>query len=309
MTGLNYRSMRDLTTAVLAWKPALQADTDLVVGVPRSGLLVANLLALQLGVPMTDVDGLVARRLLNNGHRSVRKVDLAGSAAVRVLVVDDMVETGATLERVRAAVAAAGLPHAVRYASVYVAPGAEDRVDLYHEVLPTPRALQWNVMQAPGLARCCVDIDGVLCADPTDRENDDGERYRAFLRDAGPRVRTPVTVGWLVTNRLERYRSETEDWLARHGIRHGGLYMRDLPDAAARRESGEYGRHKAETYAATGADLFIESDAWQAAEIAALSGRPVFCTDTRRLVAPGDPPPARPGRIARRVTRLLRLPA
>ncbi len=302
---MNYRSMQDLNEAVLAWKPRLQAEVDLVVGVPRSGLLVANLLALHIGTPMTDVDGLVTRRLLNHGHRSVRHVDLTAPDPVRILIVDDVVDTGATLARVRAAVAAAGLDHPIRYAAVYARPGMEGAVDLHHEALAQPRALQWNVMQAPGLARCCVDIDGVLCPDPTDAENDDGQRYLSFLREAGPRVLAPIEVGWLVTNRLERYRPETEAWLARHGIRHGGLFMRDLPDAAARRGQGNYGRHKADAYVRTGADLFIESDAWQAVEIADLSGRPVFCTDTRRLVTPGEAPPPRPGRVARRVARLF----
>jgi len=301
---MNYRSINDLNRALLGWKPRLLQEVDLLVGVPHSGLLVANLLALQLGVPMTDVTGLLQRRLLNHGHRAVRKVDLMGQAPVRILLVDDLVHSGATLDRVRRAVADADLPHHIRYAAPYVAPGAEGLVDLYHEVLPTPRLLQWNVLQPHTLERACVDIDGVLCRDPDHRENDDGPAYARFLGGVESRVRGPLRVGWLVTNRLERWRPETEAWLASQGIVCTALIMRNLPDAAARRRAGLYGRHKADAYRGTGADIFIESDARQAAEIAGLSGRPVFCTDTRRLVRPGDPVPPLPAPPLHR--RLLR---
>ena len=48
-----------------------------------------------------------------------------------------------------------------------------------------------------------MDIDGVLCADPTPEENDDGEKYRHFLLNAPPLFIPKVTIGTLVTSRLE----------------------------------------------------------------------------------------------------------
>lgn len=51
-----------------------------------------------------------------------------------------------------------------------------------------------------------MDIDGVLCADPTPEENDDGEKYRHFLLNTPPLFIPKVTIGTLVTSRLEKYR-------------------------------------------------------------------------------------------------------
>jgi len=43
-------------------------DIDLIVGIPRSGLLVANLMVLHRNLPMTDVIGLHDGRLTDTGY-------------------------------------------------------------------------------------------------------------------------------------------------------------------------------------------------------------------------------------------------
>jgi len=40
---------------------------------------------------------------------------------------------------------------------------------------------EWNALHHSNPERFCVDIDGVLCRDPTEAENDDGESYLEFL--------------------------------------------------------------------------------------------------------------------------------
>jgi orotate phosphoribosyltransferase len=134
------------------------------------------------------------------------------------------------------------------------------------------------------LEHSCVDIDGVLCRDPTEEENDDGPMYEDFLVNAEPLLIPSAPVGWLVTCRLEKYRDLTEQWLANHGVIYRELIMMDLPSKAARIAAGSHARFKAEVYANTNAKLFIESSAWQAYEIANRTGKPVFCLETRRMV-------------------------
>jgi orotate phosphoribosyltransferase len=133
----------------------------------------------------------------------------------------------------------------------------------------------------------CVDIDGVLCPDPTPRQNDDGAGYLDFIANA-PALHTPnVQVGWLVTCRLEKYRAATEAWLENNGIRYNELVMMDYADAESRRAAGAYGAFKANVYSTTGALFFVESNPSQASEIALRSGKPVYCMGTRSLVRPG----------------------
>lgn len=290
---MNYRSFADLNDRVVDWARALPDDIDLIVGVPRSGLLAATLLALHRQLPMVDLDGFLAGRIYDGGRR-FRGV--YGEEATRVyleeprtvLIVDDSIRSGASLQEVRERVRAASLPHAVRYGVVFADAGAEGLVDHYCEVVPTPRAFEWNLLHTDALlSKCCVDIDGVLCPDPTPEQNDDGPAYMDFVTNAPTLHRPTGEIGWLVSCRLEKYREATEAWLAAHGIRYRELIMMDYPDAAARRAARAYGAFKAEAYATSGAHFFLESNPRQAEEIARRTGRAVFCVSTRTVVEPG----------------------
>lgn len=59
---MNYRNIDDLNHCILQHLSILPRDFDLIVGVPRSGMFPANLLALYLNLPVTDIDS------FRNGH-------------------------------------------------------------------------------------------------------------------------------------------------------------------------------------------------------------------------------------------------
>lgn len=289
---MNYRSFSDLNESVRQWAMALTDDFDLVVGIPRSGLLVANLLALHHNLPMTDVDGLCEGKLMDTGRRYDGDVT-ALSAVDRVLVVDDTVNSGQQMRETRARLDRRDFSFDIEYGAVYVSFEGHQYVDYWQEVVSHPRVFEWNLLHHPTLENWCVDIDGVLCRDPTDEENDDGARYREFIADVDSHVVPTKPIGWLVTCRLEKYREETAAWLDRHGIEYGELVMMDMPSKVARQEAGNHARFKAEVYESTGADFFIESSLTQAAEIASHTGKPVYCFESNRLVEPGLLPRSR----------------
>lgn len=168
------------------------------------------------------------------------------------------------------------------YMAVYAVEKATSLVDVYADICPQPRFFQWNYMYHPGLLpQACLDIDGVLCVDPTAEENDDGEKYRQFILNARPLFVPNDKVKALVTSRLEKYRPETERWLAENGVKYEKLYMLDLPSREERIRRGVHASFKAEIYKKLkDAHLFIESNPLQAAEIRRLSGKPVICTET-----------------------------
>src|SRR5438309_128683 len=66
---VEYRTVAQLDDAIVSWLGSLPRDVDIVAGIPRSGLLVANLLALHLNLPMTDVAGLIEGRVIQAGAR------------------------------------------------------------------------------------------------------------------------------------------------------------------------------------------------------------------------------------------------
>jgi orotate phosphoribosyltransferase len=284
---MKYRSVADLDEDVVEWLPQLPRDLELIVGIPRSGLLVASLLALHLNLPMTDVEGLIEGRVLQPGPRYPGEVTRLLGEPRQVLVVDDSILLGRQMEMVKERIRTARLPHTIHYAALYPAPGSQHHADFFFEVVAAPRCFEWNLMHHPWvLSKTCMDIDGVLCRDPSPAENDDGPEYRRFLNSTDRRYLPTAPVRWLVTARLEKYRALTEEWLETNGVEYSELIMMDYPDMAARRAANAYASFKVETYGRTGALLFVESSPALATEIARLSGKSVFCLETRKMIDP-----------------------
>ncbi len=184
------------------------------------------------------------------------------------------------------------------YSAVYGVELEHADADVIFEAVTLPRIFQWNFMHHKCLGNACVDIDGVLCADPTEEQNDDGEAYIRFLSDADPLFKTSRKIGWLVTSRLEKYRPQTTAWLAKNNIEFDHLIMLDLPSKQERQRLRAHGAFKGRFYRDCDSSLFIESDMKQAEVIAELSGKPVLSIEDNFLYKPD---PLSPAAIARRL--------
>ncbi|MFA5038104.1 MAG: orotate phosphoribosyltransferase [Candidatus Omnitrophota bacterium] len=281
---MNYRSVADLNVDIKQWIAKLPRDFEVVVGIPRSGLLAANLLALYLNLPLTDVEGLCEGRIMYSGLRSCVQVDMRKER--KVLIVDDSLFAGTEIAKTRERINKALLPHKIFYGVVYITPEGKGKVDFWNKIVNKPRVFEWNLMHHSVLPISCVDIDGVLCRDPSEQENDDGEQYKQFLSDVPPLFVPTKVIGWLVTCRLEKYRDLTIEWLKKHKIQYKNLIMMNFPDRATRIASGSHAAFKTKVYEESGAWLFIESSKVQAQEIAKYSGKAVFCVETGRMYRP-----------------------
>ncbi|MBN2023860.1 MAG: hypothetical protein JW809_13840 [Pirellulales bacterium] len=284
---MNFRSVANLNETIVRNLHKVPRDVALIVGIPRSGLLAANLLALHLNLPLADLDGFIEGRLLRSGSRLPSRSNKAPLEHYgRVLVLDDSLESGEAMSRARQRLAQAGADRQAIFATVYVSLPGRRKVDLYFEEIVGPRVFEWNFMHHSVLADSCVDIDGVLCVDPTDGQNDDGPCYERFLKEASPLWLPSAPVGALVTCRLEKYRFLTEQWLQRHGVQYRRLVMMDFPDQESRQAAGAHAAMKARAYISANAKLFIESSHRQAMEIARLARRPVLSVERHEMVYP-----------------------
>jgi uncharacterized HAD superfamily protein len=280
---MHFRSIADLYKDVWRGLSRVPHDIDVVVGIPRSGMLPATIIALARNLPLAEIDGFAAGRTLGVGH--TRREDTGAGSFVHALVIDDSCRTGASMREAREKLAHLGCR--ITFAAVYGTGAITGEIDLVFAAVPEPRVFEWNVLHHPIVSRSCFDIDGVLCVDPTEAENDDGARYLSFLAEAIPLHRPRREIAMLVTSRLEKYRAPTEDWLERHGIRYGELRMLDLPDAAARRRLGAHAGFKAEVYRGSSCALFVESELHQARDIARLAGKPVLSLQGPQMLVPG----------------------
>ncbi|MCS2843584.1 phosphoribosyltransferase [Bacteroides uniformis] len=95
---MNYRNIDDLNHCILQHLSILPRDFDLIVGVPRSGMFPANLLALYLNLPVTDIDSFRNGHIYQTGERG-KTFNM--NNIHNVLVVDDSIATGKAMKKCR----------------------------------------------------------------------------------------------------------------------------------------------------------------------------------------------------------------
>jgi len=279
---MNYRNIKDLNNIILQRLSIIPRDFDLIVGVPRSGMLPANLLSLYLNKPYTDIDSFLNGHIYKAGARS-QFFDADGGHK-KVLVVEDSVASGSAMTEVKESLKHLEGKFDIKYCAIYMVPGKEKMVDYFFEMVPLPRYFQWNILNHTTLEKACFDIDGVLCADPLPEQNDDGEKYIDFILNAPPLFIPGSKIGTIVTSRLEKYRKETVTWLEANHIKYNDLIMLDLPNMEARQKANNHGGHKAKAYMSKPYVLFIESELNQAIEINRISKKPVLCTANFEMI-------------------------
>ena len=85
---MNYRSISDLNQIILKRLYIIPRDIDLVVGIPRSGMFPANLLALYLNRPVTDLGSFINGHIYKAGERGQF---FDSRRYKKILIVDDII--------------------------------------------------------------------------------------------------------------------------------------------------------------------------------------------------------------------------
>ena len=251
-----------------------------IAGVPRSGLIPATLMALELNVPMIALEALCA-----NEHPEIPLPRRGYGKRVQegmILVVDDTSASGRQVDLLRKLIR---VP--VQFAAIYVENRPVIRVDYYHAKLPEfAQFYEWTMFHDDNNRRLLTDLDGVLCDDwMGGNEDEHPAEYQYFLENVRPRRIPTMPLKGIVTNRLERHRPETAAWLKRHGIQYDALVMSPHSTFATRDRAQDAAARKAAAYQADPSlRLFVESDDQQALEIAQKTGRPVFSVARNNLV-------------------------
>lgn len=279
--------MRYVTIAELSdiirrnlWK--IPHDIDLVVGVPRSGMLPATMIALYLNTNLGDWENLLEDKLFAIGR--TRQSFMNHHEIKKVLVVDDSVMSGGSITAVKEKLE----PISSKYDFTYLTPISSSNgtqyVDIFFEVIDDSRIFEWNLFHHSYLINACFDLDGVICCDP--KIDDDGEKYVHFLETATPLFVPTAPIDTIITCRLEKYRKQTETWLSKNNINYQKLIMLNLPTKADRIKWGKHGEYKGKYYKKSHCNIFIESSFHQAQIIAKISGKFVICIETNSVVRP-----------------------
>lgn len=282
---MNFRTVEDLTSIIFQNLHRIPKEIDLVVGIPRSGMLVASIISLYLNLPLTDFESLLEGKLYKSGRTKKNEGWISELCEARkILVVEDSSSTGNSLHEARSKSANFEFRDRIVMLIVYVNDETKGLADLWFENVGGPRMFEWNYLHHSRLDNMCFDIDGVLCVDPSEDDNDDGEKYIRFIRNAPTKVIPTYKIGYIITSRLEKFRSDTEYWLKKNNIQYGELIMMPFTSKEDRQKSGSHGTYKGNQYKRLKSTyMFIESNAKQAEEIARVSGKTVFCTENHKV--------------------------
>ncbi|MBX3444250.1 MAG: phosphoribosyltransferase [Planctomyces sp.] len=279
----------ELALDTLALIPRLPPDITRVVGVARSGLIPASILAAHLHLPLATLDQQTGA-IVDCGHGW--RLRGAERRSGRTLIVDDTVHSGAGLANVRKITEPLGDR---LFAAVYVRPQASPKPDVWSVDLIGPHYLEWNLFSSPVTPHCAFDFDGILCHDVPPDHDDDGGLYLDTIVNTPPLYlprRTPVHI---VTARLEKYRQHTLDWCAKWGVPVASLTMGTwataqerwaTPDVVPAFKAAAFDRLAREGAIFGGPPTFVESCPDQARRIAELSGRWTLCPETAELHRP-----------------------
>ena len=280
---MNYQSYADMANVIRRnlWK--VPTDVSLIVGVPRSGMIAALMIAELLNKPCAS---LCPSGFISMSRGGTREMMSHSQQYGKILLVEDVVNTGDSMARALQAFRdhhPGGYPQALTLAVYAEGINAKQMVDIYlqdnYRADDPDWFYEWNLLHHSKSDRCIWDIDGLLCKNPPDDRNT--AAYEQYISDPVPMVIPTYPVGGFITYRLNCYRSVTKDWLERMGVKYKELFMFPGDSRDERNAKMSPAIFKARIYAALSQyALLIESEEWQAEEIHIMSGKPVYCYES-----------------------------
>ncbi len=246
-------------------------EFDVIVGVPRSGLLVANILSTKFGRPLSTPDLIVRREYWNSKNiRNPKKIE-------KILIVEDSVGTGKSLKESFQKIKEKFPEAEIKTASLFAYPKVRKKVDYLFDTINKSPILESQMIHETGY-KFSVDMDGILCEDVPQGIGLDEEKYVNWLKTAKPFMIPTQEIDTIITGRLNKHRGITEKWLKENGVRYKKLEMIDL--------ESDYGKtvqkiieFKIEVLKKSKSLIFWESSLRQAFEIFKRTKKPVLCVE------------------------------
>ena len=261
------------------WLKSFPAQYDIIVGIPRSGLLIASIIALKFGKPLTTPDQFAKNEfwLSTKVHRRPVSIN-----SMKVLLVDDSVTSGKTMQESIDVMRQTGAEFDITTAALITSDKSNPLVDLHYKYLKHPRIFEWNLLHNKNASffnheSIALDMDGVICENCPPNTDANENAYKQWIRTAKPYLIPSFEIDAIVSCRLERYRADTEKWLSDHNVRYKELILWNIESKKQRK--GLFAKHKIDAILRINPAIFWESHLGQAEVIWEYTRTPVLCID------------------------------
>jgi len=284
---MNFKTYADLSKDVkLNLHQIKKENFDLIVGIPRSGMIPAYMIALSLNLNCTTIQGYLNNDKLKHGQtRKVAKGISFPWEASKILVVDDSIATGNSLTELKKSIPAE-LLNKMTFLAFYSSKPNRDEVDILIGHVPNPRVFEWNIFHHPMLGDALLELEGILCKAPTNEQTRSEEEYLDYITNVESFIIPNHRIHTIVTRRNEKYRSQTEEWLKIHEVEYDNLIM-DTSTGNTKIIGGNHNyKLKVSQYRKSESKLFFESDPKAAQKICSLTSKSVYCVGNNRMYNP-----------------------
>lgn len=251
---------------------------DGIVGIPRSGMIPASLLSVLTSLPLYSIQ---KDKLVLLGFES----DFGGSRMTRysknpsnLLFIDDTCYSGKAAKKIKDTFGTD-----IKIAVVFSTSVGLSHINFSSEILEPPHFLEWNFFNCLFATESMFDIDGLFCPNVPVEIAIDEQKYINFITNVKPyfhRIPKLFKASKIVTARLEKYRSITEQWLKKHDFNYNELVMFPTQRQQERDQNHVIviGQYKAQVFNSSYKErFFIESEVSEANIIKSLTDKAVMC--------------------------------
>jgi len=284
---MNFKTYADLSKDVkLNLHQIKKENFDLIVGIPRSGMIPAYMIALSLNLNCTTIQAYLNNDKLKHGQtRQVAKGISFPWEAKKVLVVDDSIATGNSLAALKESIPPE-LMKKLTFLAFYSSKPVRSEVDMLIAHVPNPRVFEWNIFHHPMLGDALLEMEGILCKAPLLEQTKTEEAYLDYINNVESFIIPNHKIHSIVTRRNEKYREQTEAWLKKSDVAYDNLIMDSSPINGKMVNTDTNYRLKVLHYKKSDTKLFFESEPSEARKLCKLAAKAVYCVANNRMYNP-----------------------
>jgi hypoxanthine phosphoribosyltransferase len=277
-----YYNYNDVNNLIYRNLYKLPQDVDLIVCIPRSGMLIGTIISEYRNIPICTLYEYLNDISTEKGTQlSKAKQFTSDMKYNHILLVDDTCSSGKTLINAKEKIKTKDENVKITTFAVFAEKEGKVIIDIFLQENVWP-LLPYSVLKMSH-DFACFDIDGIFTEEVPLDIDDDGPIYTEFIKNQRPMYIPQSPVFALVTGRLEKYRKETEEWLAKHNIKYKHLFMCPCKNKEERLTMNP-ALYKATIYKSLNTSLFVESSLYEAQIIKNETNKPVFCTDVMTFI-------------------------
>jgi hypoxanthine phosphoribosyltransferase len=205
----------DQVSLTKEWVKQLPNQFDCIVCIPRSAVIISNIIALHFATAWATVDGFLRGEIYQACNPRFKALN-------HVLLVDDCIGPGLVLENAKQKLQTVFPSLKVSTGALFQRETSTYHADYVYKKTYATLTFEWDFLEFTQ-KNVASDLDGVLCHELA--ETTSPTEFLEEVKTAVPYLIPAFTLEAIITFRPETVRKETEEWLSQYGVKYDKLIM------------------------------------------------------------------------------------